>query len=233
MQVHTKLNPSDQVTNCDRDIERRLVGVFRREYPRYRVIGEESGAHEPVDGTSSGTAIIDPIDGTSNFVHGIPYFSISVLIRHGIGDPTAIIYDPVLDELFTNAPSPIAKTVAAWQATSAKKRQCDMSVALIAGYGADLETSQIILSAIWATGVKRVLTNWSPSLDYCRLAQGLVDVVVYSPKHVDLTDNAGRAFATSRGMTHAQITIGAKARTLELCLDYMPGLPAGFARALA
>lgn len=89
----------DYVSYVDGLVERALVDRIRAAFPDHRVLGEESGA-------SGGTAtngplwIIDPIDGTTNFIRGIPLFAVSIGFCDEHGEHTGAIYDPSRDELF-------------------------------------------------------------------------------------------------------------------------------------
>jgi len=88
---------NDFVTDIDHQAERAIISVIRQAYPNHAILAEESGEHEGDDFCW----VIDPLDGTSNFIHGIPHFAISIALRHkGILDQ-AVIYEPVGQELFT------------------------------------------------------------------------------------------------------------------------------------
>ena len=87
----------DFVSEVDRNAEAKIIEIIHRAYPDHAILGEESGAH----GEHALQWVIDPLDGTTNYLHGLPHFctSIAVLDR---GEPVhAIIYDPVKEELFT------------------------------------------------------------------------------------------------------------------------------------
>jgi len=85
------------VTQADRECERRIVEVLRRSFPDYGVVGEEFGEHE---GRPASTRwIIDPIDGTKNFIRGIPYFATLIGLEED-GDVTlGVLYAPAVDDL--------------------------------------------------------------------------------------------------------------------------------------
>ncbi len=97
LQVSAK-GPSDFVTKSDRSTERALYDELSKARPDYGFLMEESGAFE---GKREGVRfIIDPIDGTTNFVHAIPHFAISVAVEER-GELTAgVVYNPISDELF-------------------------------------------------------------------------------------------------------------------------------------
>ncbi|MEP6483378.1 MAG: inositol monophosphatase family protein [Rudaea sp.] len=87
----------DYVSEVDKMAEAEIVKELRRAYPDHAFLGEETGA----SGKSDKVWIIDPLDGTHNYLHGFPHFCVSIgFFDHG--DPVhAVIYDPLRDELFT------------------------------------------------------------------------------------------------------------------------------------
>ena len=97
LQVSLK-GPGDFVTNCDKKVEKILIEELQKARPNYSILSEEIGK---IKNDESFTWIIDPIDGTSNFLHGIPHFAISVGLEHNNEIICGIIYDPIKDEMFT------------------------------------------------------------------------------------------------------------------------------------
>lgn len=88
---------NDVVTEIDRVAERRIIDTVRRSYPDHAFLAEESGAH----GRSDFEWIIDPLDGTTNFVHGFPHLAVSIGVRHRGRLEHAVVFDPLRQELFT------------------------------------------------------------------------------------------------------------------------------------
>ena len=97
LQVSLK-GPGDFVTNCDKKIEKILIDELLKARPSYSILSEEIGE---INNDDSFKWIIDPIDGTSNFFHGIPHFAMSVGLEHNKEIICGIIYDPIKDEMFT------------------------------------------------------------------------------------------------------------------------------------
>ena len=97
LQVSLK-GPGDFVTNCDKKIEKILIEELLKARPSYSILSEEIGE---INNDDSFKWIIDPIDGTSNFFHGIPHFAMSVGLEHNKEIICGIIYDPIKDEMFT------------------------------------------------------------------------------------------------------------------------------------
>jgi myo-inositol-1(or 4)-monophosphatase len=88
---------NDFVTEIDKMSELEIVRVIRESYPDHAILGEEGGAV----GEHDYTWIIDPIDGTTNFIHGHPHFCISIGIKHKDQMEHGLIYDPLRQEMFT------------------------------------------------------------------------------------------------------------------------------------
>ncbi|MBU6505082.1 MAG: inositol monophosphatase [Betaproteobacteria bacterium] len=93
----TKKGPADFVSEVDRMVEAAIIGVLREAYPDHAFLGEEGGAV----GESEFQWIIDPIDGTTNFLHGFPMYCTSIALVHKGVITQAVIYDPVRNDLFT------------------------------------------------------------------------------------------------------------------------------------
>jgi myo-inositol-1(or 4)-monophosphatase len=97
LQVSIK-GPGDFVTASDKKVEKILIEELQKARPTYSILSEESGE---IKNDDSFKWIIDPIDGTTNFLHGIPHFAISVGLEHDKEIICGIIYDPIKDEMFT------------------------------------------------------------------------------------------------------------------------------------
>ena len=85
------------VTEVDREAERAIISTLHEAYPGHAILAEESGA----SGSSEYTWIIDPLDGTTNFVHGFPHFCVSIALEHRGVVTQAVIYDPARNDLYT------------------------------------------------------------------------------------------------------------------------------------
>lgn len=92
-----KKGRSDFVTRVDRGAEAEIIKIIRRAYPQHAILGEETGA----DGDSDTVWIIDPLDGTTNFLHGIPHFAVSIGIQVRGKLEHGVIYAPSTQDLYT------------------------------------------------------------------------------------------------------------------------------------
>ena len=93
-----KKGPSDFVTNSDLKSEKIIIEELIKGRPDYSILSEENGIEIKRD--KKNTWIIDPIDGTVNFLHGVPHFAISIALKSNDEIVSGLIYDPIKDEMF-------------------------------------------------------------------------------------------------------------------------------------
>jgi myo-inositol-1(or 4)-monophosphatase len=98
LKVSTK-QPNDFVTEVDRAAEAAIVETLREAYPQYGILAEESGASGGAG--SEWQWIIDPLDGTTNFIHGLPQYAVSIALARNGTVEQAVVFDPNRNELFT------------------------------------------------------------------------------------------------------------------------------------
>ena len=91
---------SDFVTEVDRAAEQAIISMLSTAYPNHSILAEESGASGP-EGDVDYLWIIDPLDGTTNFIHGFPQYAVSIGLKHRGVITQAVVYDPTRNELFT------------------------------------------------------------------------------------------------------------------------------------
>jgi myo-inositol-1(or 4)-monophosphatase len=95
--VDTKSSSTDMVTDADRAAEAVILSGIRSERPNDAIWGEESG-HD--DGSTGLRWVVDPLDGTTNFLFGIPHWAVSIACEDADGAVLGVVYDPLRDELF-------------------------------------------------------------------------------------------------------------------------------------
>lgn len=88
---------NDFASEVDRAAEREIINIIRTAYPDHAILAEESGQHAGNDFVW----VIDPLDGTTNFLHGFPQYAVSIALKYKNRLEVAVIYDPLRDELFT------------------------------------------------------------------------------------------------------------------------------------
>ena len=94
----SKKGPYDFVTKTDKHVEKILIEELSKSKKNYSILSEEIGKIENKD--KDNTWIIDPIDGTTNFLHGIPHFAICIALKNKTEIVSGLIYDPIKDEMF-------------------------------------------------------------------------------------------------------------------------------------
>jgi myo-inositol-1(or 4)-monophosphatase len=91
---------NDFVTHADRESEERIIGVLKGRFPADAFLAEEGGERGG-SGAGARVWIIDPLDGTSNFVSGFPFWCVSIAAREGEELVAAVVWDPLRDEMYT------------------------------------------------------------------------------------------------------------------------------------
>ena len=97
LQVSVK-GPSDFVSNADTKTEKIIIEELSKAKKNYSIISEEDGSK--INQDTDNVWIIDPIDGTTNFLHGVPHFAISIALKTNNEIVSGLIYDPIKDEMF-------------------------------------------------------------------------------------------------------------------------------------
>jgi len=88
---------NDFVSEVDRQAEQIIIKELRNKYPSHAILGEESGGHKGDDYQW----VIDPLDGTTNYLHGLPQFSVSIALKHRGRLEHGLVYDPLREEMYT------------------------------------------------------------------------------------------------------------------------------------
>ncbi|RBA25614.1 myo-inositol-1(or 4)-monophosphatase [Herminiimonas fonticola] len=97
----TEKNPNDFVTEVDQAAEQAIIEVLKTAYPDHAILAEESGASANLHDENENVWIIDPLDGTTNFIHGFPQYCVSIALQQRGQITQAVIYDPTRNDLFT------------------------------------------------------------------------------------------------------------------------------------
>jgi len=100
LKITTK-QQSDFVTEVDKAAEAAIIDVLREAYPEYGILAEESGLTAGQGEGSEYQWIIDPLDGTTNFIHGFPQYAVSIALAHKGQLNQAVVYDTIRNEMFT------------------------------------------------------------------------------------------------------------------------------------
>ncbi len=174
LQITEKTSAADLRTQADIQSENIILEILKKDFPAYNILAEESGHY---DNNSEYTFIIDPLDGTHNFVLGIPIFTISLALKKGNQIIAGVVHNPILKHTYyaetgkgayrNEFPLKISTTSSLSRATISCNR----------GYhqGAELIDAVKIKLTPKTT---RILTNWSPAHDYCLLAAGKTECMI-------------------------------------------------------
>jgi len=97
----TEKTPNDFVTEVDQAAEQAIIEVLKSAYPDHAILAEESGASANLHDENDNVWIIDPLDGTTNFIHGFPQYCVSIALQQRGQITQAVVYDPTRNDLFT------------------------------------------------------------------------------------------------------------------------------------
>lgn len=163
----------DLVSEADKQSEQFLLSHIHKNFPADRIVSEESGV---LAGTSGSVWYVDPLDGTVNYVHGLPIYSVSIAYAEGDKLLLGVVYDPMRDELFS-----AESGVGTWQNGEpihpAGATDLDHAL-LVTGFPYDIRTNpdnnldHYAHFALHSQGVRRL---GSAALDLCYVACGRFD----------------------------------------------------------
>jgi myo-inositol-1(or 4)-monophosphatase len=176
--VTSKSTPTDLVSEADRASERAIAELLGRRRPADGFLGEEGG--RSVDGTSGLSWIVDPLDGTVNFLFGIPQWCVSVAVRDLKGTVAGAVYDPNRDELFTavrDGPARLISRDGVIELTGPSRGGALDTVMVATGlaYDADVRRAQAKVIERLAPRVRDIRRFGSAALDLTWTAAGRYD----------------------------------------------------------
>jgi myo-inositol-1(or 4)-monophosphatase len=174
--LRTKTTPTDLVSEADLAAEAAIDAVLRERRPEDAVLAEEGGLSRGTGSSSGLRWLVDPLDGTVNFVFGIPAFAVSIACEDGTGPLAAVVLDPLREECFLATRSGPASLNG--EEISVGERASDLTVAMVAtGFAYDAamrERQAAVVSRVLprARDIRRV---GSAALDLCWTACGRFD----------------------------------------------------------
>ncbi|KAJ3045086.1 Inositol monophosphatase 2 [Rhizophlyctis rosea] len=193
-----KENAADLVTATDRAVEALVFSKLRAVFPEHQFIGEEA-VSETADAktqlTDAPTWVVDPVDGTTNFVHGFPFVAVSIGFLINKVPIVGVVYNPILDELFHASAGQGAFMNDQSLPLATPSPLPSLAMALVATeYGSDRQDAILgpkvrALHKIVAEPVRGVRSLGSAALNMCYVARGAMDV--YWEAGVHLWDVAG------------------------------------------
>lgn len=193
--VSTKSSPTDLVSDADRDAETLLVDHLTSRRPGDGILGEEGAGR----GSETGLRwVIDPLDGTVNFLYRIPIWAVSIALEDNAGPVLAVVYDPNRDETFTAIRGEGASMNGHPIRTS---DEADLSHALIAtgfSYDPSIRSHQARVATRVLDAARDIRRSGSAALDLTSIACGRVDG--FYEAHLERWDRAaGELIATEAG----------------------------------
>lgn len=169
----THKGPIDLVTDADTASEALVAEALARAVPSWPIVGEESGGSAPTD---SPYWLVDPLDGTTNYVHGLPYYAVSIALMQGDRPLVGVVYLPELDDLFEAVAGEGARRNGATIRVSATGSLADALVATGFPYDVWTATEDVLasLGAVLrrARGIRRL---GAAAVDLCYVAAGVFD----------------------------------------------------------
>lgn len=163
----------DLVTEMDLRSEKLIVARLKREFPGFSFLTEEAAA---VDNDSDFRWVIDPLDGTTNYAHGFPFWCVSIGLEYRGNMIAGVVYDPNLDELFTAAKG--IPTRLNGKRINVSSRRSLSDALLATGFPYDIQTSaenNLDYFARFAVRCRAVRRAGSAALDLCYVAAGRFD----------------------------------------------------------
>lgn len=176
LNIEEKSTTADFRTQADVGSEEAILNILGKAFPTYNIFSEECGL---IDKKSEYTFYVDPLDGTNNFVLGIPNFSVLISLARGKECIFGIVYLPMLD-IFYYAEKGEGAFCGSKLLKLSKETSIKNSVAAYScGYKTPKPEIVRIIGNLKLKGqVKRTLFNWAPAVDFCLLASGKIESMI-------------------------------------------------------
>lgn len=196
LEIIEKSMASDMKTRADMESEQVIRGVLERYYPEVNFQLEETGVH---DKGSEYTFVVDPLDGTHNFVTGIPNFTISIALLKGKEIVAGVIYVPVIDQMYWAETGGGAFHNGKAIRVGSESVMNRSTIAYTQGYAETRDFWVALQGNLYLDQkVARLLLTWAPTYDYCLLASGKIEAMINN--HNELHDYAaGKLIAWEAG----------------------------------
>lgn len=171
--IEFKTNASNIVTEVDKKAEKKIMDFIRKNYPGHSIIAEESGEHKS---DSDYQWVVDPIDGTTNFAHGLPIFSVSIGVRKNEEIIYGVVYDIMRDVVYS-----AEKGSGAFYNGKKLKASPESNLAeslLVTGFPYDIKTNphkSIEKFNAFLLNSRAVRRLGSAAIDLCYVAQGIFE----------------------------------------------------------
>lgn len=170
-----KSTTTDFQTKADLESEAVILKILSKQFPDYNIFSEEKGS---IDKKSEYTFIIDPMDGSYNFILGIPNFSVSIALLKEREILFSAVYNPILNQTYFAEKGKGAFFDNKRLRVNKEKDIKRAKIVYTCNYIHSREYEINLIKELNEKEVKRILTNWSPALDFCLLASGKIEAVI-------------------------------------------------------
>jgi len=169
-----KSMPSDVQTEADVESEKAILEILQKEFPDYNICAEESGE---VDKKSEYTFYIDPLDGTNNFVLGIPNFSVSIGLLKGKELFAGVVYNPMTNQTYFASAGDGAFLNGDPIKVNQVSEHSHSTISVCFPYTREKSHLLDVLNPIINSNPKRITWQWSIANDLCLLASGKIELM--------------------------------------------------------
>jgi len=174
LDIIPKTTAADFKTKADIESEKAILSSLEKHFPKANIRSEES---EYLDRGSDYTLVVDPLDGTNNFVLGIPYFSTGIALLKNDVAVVAVVYNPILGQMYWGVKGGGSFLNGEKLSVNQEKNIENATIGCCVSYATTAEQKSFISSQIFMLKPKRFLTLWSALLDFCLLASGRIEAL--------------------------------------------------------
>lgn len=181
LDIEEKSTIGDFRTKADLESEKAVLQLISKQFPRFNILSEEMGL---IDNKSEYTFVVDPLDGSNNFVLGIPNFSISIGLLKKNKAIAGVIYLPMLNHTYYAQEGQGSfldrKRLNVNKESDIKKA----TVSYTCGYVNPTGYAESLRHKLNKLNIKRMLEHWSPAVDYCLLASGKLEAIINNKNEI-------------------------------------------------
>ena len=173
LKITEKSSVRDLVSRADQESEKAILKILKKSFPDFNIFGEEGGHR---DNGSTHTFAVDPLDGTHNFLSGIPNFTVSIGLLRSNQIIAGVVYQPIINYLYWAEEGKGSYLGGQKLRVGRQNNIAAAAIAYAVGYNQKngLAMDKKLMSLNW----QRIFRHWSLAYDFCLLAQGKIDAVV-------------------------------------------------------
>ena len=175
LELQEKSIAADVRTKADLESEHTIIRSLKASFPDYNILSEESGFYEK---DSEYTFVIDPLDGSNNFVLGIPNFAVSIGLMKKNNIIAGVIHQPILGETYYAEKGKGSFLNDQELRVNQESDITKATVSYTCGYINSDKYEENLLHKLNQKKIKRMLQNWCPSHEYCLLASGKLEAII-------------------------------------------------------